>query len=564
MSIKLQEIKQKKKIGEILLEKGLISPEELKTALNFQKSTNDRLGRILVELGYISEKDLLKELSTQIEVPLFTESLIPAVPVMEDLFSINFMKHNKFVPISYENGVLSIAAVYPNDYTLVNTIRQLTQHEIKTYLASESEVNDLINKLYAEGGTEMDRLIEGLESGEGEIEDIEQLRDMASEAPVIKLVNMFLQRAVESRASDIHIEPFEKELRVRFRIDGILHDIETPPKHLKAAIISRIKLMAKLNIAERRLPQDGRIKIRVLGKEIDLRVSTLPTLYGESVVMRILDRGSSKEYKLEKLGFLPDMLKQIDSLIKRPYGMFLVTGPTGSGKSTTLYGALKKINKSDKKIITIEDPVEYQINGVNQIHVNPQIGLTFANGLRSIVRQDPDVIMVGEIRDLETVEIAIRAALTGHLVFSTLHTNDAPGAITRLVDMGAEDYLIASSVLGILAQRLVRVICENCKEPVKVDDKILEEFGFPPGTLLYRGRGCRECANTGYKGRIGIFELMVMTEEIRKLTVSNAPSSEIRRVARAQGMRTLKEDGLLKVKQGITTLSEVLRVTQDI
>ena len=563
MSIKLQEIKQKKKLGEILLEKELISPEELNAALGVQKTTSERLGRILVELGYISEKDLLKELSTQIEVPLFTENLMPAVPVMEELFSVNFMKHNKFVPISYEDGVLSIAAVYPNDYTLVNTIRQLTQHEIKTYLASENDVNELINKLYAEGSTEMDRIIEGMEAGDADV-DIEQLRDMASEAPVIKLVNMFLQRAVESRASDIHIEPFEKELRVRFRIDGILHDIETPPKHLKAAIISRIKLMAKLNIAERRLPQDGRIKIRILGKEIDLRVSTLPTLYGESVVMRILDRGSSKEYKLEKLGFFSDMLKKIDPLIKRPYGMFLVTGPTGSGKSTTLYGALKKINKSDKKIITIEDPVEYQIDGVNQIHVNPQIGLTFANGLRSIVRQDPDVVMVGEIRDLETAEIAIRAALTGHLVFSTLHTNDAPGAITRLVDMGAEDYLIASSVIGILAQRLVRVICDNCKEAVKVDDKILEEFGFPPGTPLYRGKGCKECANTGYKGRIGIFELMIMTEEIRKLTVTNASSSEIRNVARAQGMRTLKEDGLLKVREGITTLSEIIRVTQDI
>ena len=367
MSIKLADIKQKKRIGEILTEKAMIEPDELKTALNFQKDSGEKVGKILVELGYISEKDLLQELSLQLEIPLMTPEMVPPVPVIENTFSLNFLKYNRFLPIHFDNGLLSIACVYPNDYALVNTIRQLTQHEIKTYLAPEVEILDLIDRLYGAASSDMERIIEGIgEDGmEGleDVEDIEHLKDLASEAPVIRLVNLFLQKAVESQASDIHIEPFEKEFKVRYRIDGILHDIESPPKNLKAAIISRIKIMAKLNIAERRLPQDGRIKLRVLGKEIDLRVSTLPTLYGESVVLRILDKGSTQSFDLAKLGFLPDTLDEINKLILRPYGMFLVTGPTGSGKTTTLYGALRQINLPDKKIITIEDPVEYQIDG---------------------------------------------------------------------------------------------------------------------------------------------------------------------------------------------------------
>lgn len=559
----------KRLIGEILLEKEMISPENLKTALNLQKENpqGEKLGKILVSLGYISEKDLLRELSLQLEIPLLNPEMIPAVPVIEDAFSLNFMKFNKFVPIHFDEGLLSIACVYPNDYALVNTIRQLTQHEIKTYLAGEAEISDLVEKLYGTGGTDVERIMDGFQGDDmdmlGDNADIEHLKDLASEAPVIRLVNLFMQKAVEVGASDIHVEPFEKEFKVRFRIDGILHDVESPPKQLKAAIISRIKLMSKLNIAERRLPQDGRIKLRLLGKEIDLRVSTLPTLYGESVVLRILDKGTSRQYEMTKLGFQPDIMRMADDLIHRPYGMFLVTGPTGSGKSTSLYCCLSRINLPDKKIITIEDPVEYQIEGVNQIHVNPQIGLTFASGLRSIVRQDPDVIMVGEIRDLETAEIAIRAALTGHLVFSTLHTNDAPGAITRLVDMGAEDYLLASSILGVLAQRLVRVICDDCKEAYRPEARLLKQFGFPPEAVFYSGKGCPACSKTGYRGRIGIFEMMPMTEEIRHLTVTNAPASEIRKTAIEQGMRTLQEDGFHKVLQGTTTLAEVLRVTQE-
>ena len=382
---------------------------------------------------------------------------------------------------------------------------------------------------------------------------------MASEAPVIRLVNAMIAQAVEKRASDIHIEPFEKEFRIRYRIDGILYNQDLPPKELKAAIISRVKLMAKLNIAERRLPQDGRIKIKSVGREIDLRVSTLPTLYGESVVMRLLDRSAGDFYDLQKLGFDETMLARMEYYTQLPHGIFLVTGPTGSGKSTTLYSALKRINLPDKKIITIEDPVEYQMDGINQIHVNPTIGLTFSAGLRHIVRQDPDVIMVGEIRDRETADISIRSALTGHFVYSTLHTNDAPSAITRLTDMGVENYLITSSLVGVLAQRLVRRICVNCKAP---DGPRLAPTGETVQT--FRGRGCEVCLHSGYKGRLGIFEMMELNEEIRALIMANQDASKITGAAKRNGMRTLREDGWLKVAIGVTTADEVMRVTQEL
>jgi general secretion pathway protein E len=381
---------------------------------------------------------------------------------------------------------------------------------------------------------------------------------MASEAPVIRLVNAMIAEAIEKRASDIHIEPFEKEFRVRFRVDGVLFNQEPPPRELKAAIISRLKLMAKLNIAERRLPQDGRIKIKVVGREVDLRVSTLPTLYGESVVMRLLDRSAGDFYDLRRLGFDDHMLARMEHFTSLPHGIFLVTGPTGSGKSTTLYSALKRINLPDKKIITIEDPVEYQMDGINQIHVNPQIGLTFASGLRHIVRQDPDVIMVGEIRDRETADVAIRAALTGHLVFSTLHTNDAPSAITRLTDMGVENYLITSSLVAVLAQRLVRVICPHCKQP---NGRVMSPEG--ESVLTWRGAGCLECNGRGYASRMGIFEMMDVTDEMRKLIMNNADASVLTRTARQNGMRNLREDGWRKIEDGVTTVEEVMRVTQE-
>jgi general secretion pathway protein E len=405
----------------------------------------------------------------------------------------------------------------------------------------------------------------GFEFIREEEEDVGHLKDLASEAPIIRLVNLILTRAVESRASDVHIEPFEDELKVRYRIDGVLHETESTPKKLQAAIISRVKIMAKLNIAERRLPQDGRIKLKVGDTEVDLRVSTIPTLHGESVVMRILHKEGIK-IDLDLLGFPPGTLGSFNQLITKPNGIVLVTGPTGSGKTTTLYGALDKINSPDVKIITVEDPVEYQLKGVNQIQVKPQIGLNFASTLRHIVRQDPDIIMIGEIRDLETAEIAIQSALTGHLVFSTLHTNDAPSAITRLLDMGVENFLLSSTVRGILAQRLVRVICPSCKEvdPSVANKEELVKIGISPDIPLYRGKGCDQCASTGYYGRFGIFELLVVNDDIQRLVLRGSDANQLRQTARQNGMRTLLEDGIEKIKAGVTTISEVLRVTQEV
>jgi general secretion pathway protein E len=574
LSIRIEALKAKKLIGQVFLERGLIDEEELRTALNLQADSKEKLGKLLVDLGYVSEKDCLAIVSEHIQVPALSPSDYPSVPVIDNILSFRFMKQCKFVPIALENGTLTLAMTDPQDTATLDSVRQVTGYSLKTALGAETEIIDILENFYGSTASTLGRIIEGIDEGDieslaDEIEDIEQLKDLASEAPVIRLVNLLISRAIENRASDIHIEPFEKDLKVRYRIDGILHDVESPPKKLKAAVISRIKIMAKLNIAERRLPQDGRIKLKVLGKDVDLRVSTLPTLYGESVVMRILDKSNSNLYDIQRLGLPEDSLHEFESLISRPHGIFLVTGPTGSGKTTTLYSALSRINLPDKKIITIEDPIEYQMDGVNQIHVNSQIGLTFSAGLRHIVRQDPDVIMVGEIRDLETAEISIRAALTGHLVFSTLHTNDAPSAITRLIDMGAEDYLIASSLLGILAQRLVRVICPHCKTEAFPVPEMLKEIGFQYGypknksDRFFEGRGCEQCNNTGFIGRVGIYELMLINDDIRKMTVGKADSNEIRKKALENGMRSLRDDGWLKVRQGITSISEVLRVTQE-
>jgi general secretion pathway protein E len=442
---------------------------------------------------------------------------------------------------------------------------------VSVRLAKEDEILDTIDKLFSTETTSMERIIENITKddkaelsleGEG---DVGHLKDLASEAPVIRLVNLVISKAIELQASDIHLEPFEGNFLVRYRIDGVLHEMESPPKTLQAAVISRIKIMSKLNIAERRLPQDGRIKLRVMGKEIDFRVSTIPTLFGESVVMRILDR-ESIILDLGHLGFPKDNLKTFEDLISRPYGIILVSGPTGSGKTTTLYSALNKINSPEKKIITVEDPVEYQLHGINQIHVKPAIGLTFAHCLRSILRQDPDIIMIGEIRDAETAEIAIHAALTGHLVFSTLHTNDAAGAITRLLEMGMENYLVSSSLLGILAQRLVRVVCPKCRQEQVPDIGMLHELGFAEENItdlkVVNGEGCEWCAHTGYKGRTGIYELLPIGDEIREMILSHTDSKAIKDKGRNSGMRTLRESGWQKVKQQISTIAEVLRVTQ--
>ena len=539
------------RLGEILLERGKIEADELDRALELQQERGDKLGKILVDMGLIAQRDVLAALADQLGLSLVAvDGPPPSAPEIEGL-SYRFLRQSRAFPMALADSTLTVAMADPLDFDTIGALRAFSGFQIRTVLASEQEILDAIDRYYGEA----DQQALAGEDADATA-DLEHLRDMASEAPVIRLVNTMIGEAIEKRASDIHIEPFEKEFRVRFRVDGVLFNQEPPPRELKAAIISRLKLMAKLNIAERRLPQDGRIKIKVLGREVDLRVSTLPTLYGESVVMRLLDRSTGDFYDLRRLGFDDHMLARMEHFTSLPHGIFLVTGPTGSGKSTTLYSALKRINLPDKKIITIEDPVEYQMDGINQLHVNPQIGLTFASGLRHIVRQDPDVIMVGEIRDRETADIAIRAALTGHLVFSTLHTNDAPSAITRLADMGIENYLITSSLVAVLAQRLVRVICTECR--VENGTAISPEGEMIP---VYRGAGCPACNQLGYISRMGIFEMMELNDEIRKLVMSNADASVLTRVARQNGMRNLREDAWRKIARGVTTVEEVLRVT---
>jgi general secretion pathway protein E len=494
---------------------------------------------------------------------------LPKVPFVHNGISSRFVKENLVVPLEQKGNTLTVAMADPDDFETIDALRVATSADIIVYPSDRETLNDYIAKFYSQKSENVNSIIEdigekGLEFVEEEEEDVGHLKDLASEAPIIRLVNLFITRAVESRASDIHIEPFEDELKVRYRIDGVMHETESIPKKLQAAVVSRVKIMAKLNIAERRLPQDGRIRLRVGQTEVDLRVSTIPILHGESVVMRILLKEGTMT-DLTMLGFPEKTFMTFGSLITKPYGIILVTGPTGSGKTTTLYGALERLNAPDKKIITVEDPIEYQIKGINQIQVKPKIDLNFANTLRHIVRQDPDIIMIGEVRDLETAEIAIQSALTGHLVFSTLHTNDAPSAITRLLDMGVENFLLSSTVTAILAQRLVRVICPSCREldPSGTDREAVANVGIGGDVQLYRGRGCEKCANTGFFGRRGIFELLVVTDDIRKMILRNADAKEIRQTARGEGMQVLIEDGVQKIKDGVTTLSEVLRVTQE-
>ena len=496
---------------------------------------------------------------------------LPKVPVVLAGISSRFIQENRVIPLEFKNNILKVALANPDDPDIIDALKVALSADVVTCRAESDVIDEYLKKFYEQESQNINRIIEDMgESGveflsDEQEEDIGHLKDLASEAPIIKLVNMLITRAIEGRASDIHIEPFEDEMKVRYRIDGILHDVESIPKKLQAAIISRIKIMAKLNIAEKRLPQDGRIKLKVGVREIDMRVSTIPILYGESIVMRIL-RKEGIVIDLEQLGFDQPTLLTFNELIKKPNGIVLVTGPTGSGKTTTLYGALDKINLPSSKIITVEDPIEYHLKGVNQIQVKPQIGLNFANTLRHIVRQDPDVIMIGEIRDLETAEIAIQSALTGHLVFSTLHTNDAPSAITRLLDMGVEHFLLSSTVRGILAQRLVRVICPSCKA---IDDspaarEELKLFGMPEGAPIYKGKGCEVCAHTGYFGRTGLYELLVIDEDIRRMVLRDVDALQIREMAKKKGMITLLDYGVMRIREGMTTLSEVLRVTQEV
>src|SRR5258706_3094269 len=559
------------RLSERLIERQLISADELERVMKLQVEQQTPLTRLIVELGFLSEDDLLPVLHDHFGIPVMSLRDVPNTPLPIELPAGigDFLKLAHIVPVKLDGHELIVATTDPLDLSRLHALELATGLRVRPVLAREKEILARIEALYssnyaAEGGQES--IAQALE-GISDDEDVAHLRDMASEVPVIRMVNQMLVRALEARASDVHIEPFENQLKVRYRIDGILHEIESPPRQLKAAVISRLKILAQLNIAERRLPQDGRIKTRLAGKDVDLRIATVPTLYGESVVIRLLERGQIFA-QLDSLGFPPALLVRFDEMILRPHGMILVTGPTGSGKTTTLYGALQKINDPGKKIITIEDPVEYQLSGVNQIHVKPQIGLTFANGLRSIVRQDPDVIMVGEIRDAETAEIAVQAALTGHLVFSTLHTNDAAGAISRLLEMGVQDYLLASSLLGVLAQRLVRQLCPNCRNEVPFSgmDGAAPGLEFQNGDALrtvWEAVGCDSCSGTGYLGRIGIYELLPITSELCKVIVQRADAGVIRALAVQQGMRLLRDDGWDKVRRGVTTLAEVLRVTRE-
>ncbi|MDP7555204.1 MAG: type II secretion system ATPase GspE [Nitrospinota bacterium] len=550
--------------------------EKMLRELQTQKITSgNHIGKYLVDMGFIDEEDLTKAISKQLNIACLEKKDYPESPVpIEDLnIPLNYLIEHKCLPVKLDKDKLTIAMVDPLDFYTIDNLKLTLGFNVEVCLSPEKDIIETLEHWYGSGESIMERIVGNM--GEEELEllsstdsdDVEHLKDMASEAPVIKLVNLIISRAVEIEASDIHFEPFENDLRIRYRIDGVLHDMEAPTKRLQNAISSRIKIMAKLNIAERRLPQDGRIKHRVSGKEIDMRVSTIPTIYGESVVLRILDRGNVV-LDLAKLGFPANSLKIFENIISKPYGMLLVTGPTGSGKTTTLYASLNKLNSSDKKIITIEDPIEYQLHGVNQIHVKPQIGLTFSSGLRSIVRQDPDIIMVGEIRDAETADIAIQAALTGHMVFSTVHTNDSAGAITRLSDMGIEHYLMASALVGVLAQRLVRKICSHCKKLVKVGKKSMEEISSEIKDILdvndlYEGEGCEKCNRTGYRGRVGIYELLLVHEEIHDMILKKTSSVHIKEKARSLGMTTLRGDGWQKVKDGVTSVSEIYRVTLE-
>ncbi len=557
-------------LGQWLTAAGILSEPDLVRADERQRATGERLADAIVRLGYCTPEEMAQALARRLSLPYVSREEFPSTPPFLKNLSPHYMRQYRFCPLSVENGILLIACADPLDPVPGDELRAVLGLEVRQALATETAIVEAIERYFGSGTTAVQKVIETIRdedwSGEdGGGEDVSSLRDMAFDAPVVRLVNLLMENAVTSGASDIHIEPFEDNLRVRYRIDGVLFDVETPPKRLKAAITSRIKIMAELNIAERRLPQDGRIRMNLQGRRLDVRVSTIPTIHGESVVMRILDRAAIL-LPFERLGFDAGTQRHIDRLINLPHGMLLVTGPTGSGKTTTLYAALDKINSPEKKIITIEDPVEYQLRGVNQIHVKPKIGLTFAAGLRHIVRQDPDVIMVGEIRDLETADISIHAALTGHLVFSTLHTNDAPGALTRLLDMGTEPFLVASVLEGVLAQRLVRIICAACRVSYDPEPKELRAMaidGAPSGASLFRGKGCTDCRSTGYRGRTGIYEFLPMTEELRSLTLHKAPGHEIRHRAIAAGMSTLRKDGWAKCCAGVTTIDEVLRVTHE-
>ncbi len=561
-----------KLLGTILSEICGLSEQALDEALKIRDEKGGRIGEILIRQKAILEDDLLKVLSIQLDLPFLSSLPVENLDTeFTEKVPIQFLKKYKMFPIITSNRNF-IAVNDPLLFQPLDDLRLLLGLDgTDVVLAPQSAILSAINSSYDMSSGSAEQVIEGMHEEDtdllvSEIQETGDLLDDTSDAPIIRLVNLMLSQAVKGRASDIHIEPSQNRVNIRSRVDGILYNMLSPPKHIQSALISRIKIMAKLNIAEKRLPQDGRIEIRIADKNIDIRVSTIPTAFGERVVMRLLDK-SNVLLKLSDVGMPEDRLKEFNRLIKFAYGIILVTGPTGSGKTTTLYGALSIINKTDINIITIEDPIEYQIEGIGQIQVNPKIDLTFARGLRSIVRQDPDVILVGEIRDTETAEIAIQSALTGHLVFSTLHTNDSASAVTRLIDMGVEPFLVTSSVIGILAQRLVRTVCNDCKEAYTPDEESLKNIGITTemaaGKKIYRGRGCPSCLNTGYRGRSGVFELMFLDDIIKNLILKTSDANAIKHKAVEKGMITLRQDGAQKVLDGITSIEEVFRVTQQ-
>jgi general secretion pathway protein E len=553
---------------QLMIDQGRLRPDDLARARAYRDQHGGNLLTLLVRLGLVSERDLAIAQSELLEVPMCSEKDYPEQAPKIDSISVRFMKQQHLVPVRVSDGVLEVVMADPQNPAMLKALRMASGLDVKPLVGITSEIDNAVERYFGGGRSAMGQIAEGLgQDGEAEDEEnVEHLRDLASEAPVIRLVNLILQRAVEARASDIHIEPFENRLKVRYRVDGVLQEVEAPPARSTAAVISRVKIMAKLNIAERRLPQDGRIMHRVQGKELDLRVSTVPTSHGESVVMRILDR-EAVTLDFASLGFADDTRDQFIHALEMPHGIILVTGPTGSGKTTTLYTALSQLNSPERKIITVEDPVEYQLEGVNQIQAKSSIGLNFASALRAIVRQDPDVIMIGEMRDLETAKIAIQSALTGHLVLSTLHTNDAAGGVTRMLDMGVEDYLLTSTVNAIMAQRLVRRLDPSTRQSFEVLPEMIDELGLRELTdresiTLYRP-GASEANPTGYEGRCSIVELLLMSDEIRRMVMRQATSGEIERQARAEGMRTMYQDGMLKALAGTTSAEEVLRVTQE-
>ena len=554
-------------IGNFLIDKGILQPGQLEQALHVKEGAKEKLGQLLVQLGFVSERDLAASTAEMLELELAQVEQYQNPLDISDRVNKDFLIRNRVLGLDESDQALTVAMADPGDSYLIDALELSTGKHIQPVVGTSSDIQAALEQLFEKDEALAEVTESAVTVAEGNLDDIERLKDMASEAPVVRSVNQVLVRALEMRASDIHIEPHESGLRIRYRIDGVLRKMPPPSKLSSAAVVSRVKVMANLNIAERRLPQDGRIKIRVEGREVDMRISTIPTLYGESVVIRLLDqRGVPLDF--ESLGFDGVNLSRLNNLLKHPQGIILVTGPTGSGKTTTLYAALRRLNTPEKKILTVEDPVEYQLEGTNQIQVQPKIDLTFANALRSILRQDPDIIMIGEMRDTETAKIAVQAALTGHKVLSTLHTNDAPSSITRMLDMHVDDFLLTSTIDGVLAQRLVRRLCTHCRESYIAPEETCAKYqlhalnDLPAEPTLYRAVGCDHCDNSGYRGRGTIAEVLVMSEGLRQAINQRSTADEIRAIAIGEGMITMHQDGLRKALRGITTLDEVERVTQ--